>query len=267
MPACCGCAPAADDAVRNDRWDRVGAPAGEVRIDTSFPAAIPSDVGRSGAPNPIRGTEPENLPMRLARTLVLPLLAVALAASCAGRREMAGPEASDLDPRLSKFVYIEGGNLVDLVVATKATRYRDGEPFVPIEIAVANRGLKQLSMTRESFVLLDADGNRYPAAGPTELRESYPFLDMDQRLGELESVLRARYAAFTRHPGSFSPSRTVRRGSSGVVHRQVSLPRFGYMIDMLYFPTPSTGVKNRRFELFLWAPELPDPVFVRFEVL
>ena len=62
--------------------------------------------------------------------------------------------------------------------------------------------------------------------------------------------------------------------SPGAPHREmednvrdlVALPRFGYMLDMLYFPAPSTGVKGHTFELFLQAPELPDPVFVRFEV-
>ncbi|MDX1387900.1 MAG: hypothetical protein R3344_01840, partial [Acidobacteriota bacterium] len=53
---------------------------------------------------------------------------------------------------------------------------------------------------------------------------------------------------------------------SGVVQDQVDLPQWGYLIDFIYFPTPKTGVENRKFELFLETPELPDPVFVKFVV-
>ena len=44
------------------------------------------------------------------------------------------------------------------------------------------------------------------------------------------------------------------------------MPRFGVIIDFLYFPMPSTGLKGHRFELFLDTPELEDPLFVRFVV-
>ena len=52
----------------------------------------------------------------------------------------------------------------------------------------------------------------------------------------------------------------------GTVRDVVQVPRNGYVIDFIYFPTPETGVRGQRFELFMDAPELPDPVFVRFEV-
>jgi hypothetical protein len=197
----------------------------------------------------------------LAATVVL-----ATAVSCATRREIRGEEVSGLDRKLSTFVFIEDGDLVDFVVSTQATRYRENEPYIPIEIAVANHGLKQLSLTRESFTLIDAAGVRRPAAGPAELMESYEFLDMDPALFELESILTTKYAAMTRYPSNFSPRRTASRRRSNVVRDLVSIPKFGYVIDTLYFPAPQGGVKGRRFELFMDAPELPDPVFVRFEV-
>ena len=51
-----------------------------------------------------------------------------------------------------------------------------------------------------------------------------------------------------------------------VVTDTVELPRFGYILDMLYFPAPSTGLKGHKFELSMTAPELADPIFVKFEV-
>ena len=37
-----------------------------------------------------------------------------------------------------------------------------------------------MTLTRESFTLVDSDGNRYPVAGPKELLQSYEFLDFDR---------------------------------------------------------------------------------------
>ena len=203
---------------------------------------------------------------RIAIALAIVAASSLLVGSCATRREIRGQETGGLDRKLSTFVYIEDGDLVEFIVGTQATRYRGGEPYIPLEIAVANVGLRQLTLTRESFVLIDDEGARRPAAGPGELMESYEFLDMDPALFELPSILTTRYAAMTRYPSRFSPRRTASRTRSNVVRDLVSIPKFGYVIDSLYFPAPSGELKNRTFELFMTAPELPDPVFVRFQV-
>ncbi len=53
---------------------------------------------------------------------------------------------------------------------------------------------------------------------------------------------------------------------STVVRDVVYLPKFGYLIDYIYFPRPVTGIKDQRFELFLESQSLEQPVFVKFEV-
>lgn len=190
------------------------------------------------------------------------VLIAMLAVGCAGRVPMTGQEVSGLDRRLSPYTFIEDGDLVSFLINTRATRYRNDQSYVPLEILVANRGLRQLSLTRESFTLVDGDGTRYPVAGPRELIESYPFLDMDRSLQEVNSVT-SRFAAFTRYPSNFSP---LRGAGSRPVRDRVALPKFGYIIDFLYFPRPANGLRDAVLELFLDAPELQDPVFVRFEV-
>ena len=50
------------------------------------------------------------------------------------------------------------------------------------------------------------------------------------------------------------------------VRDMVSLPRYGYILDYLYFPTPTTGIKGHRFKLFLESQSLPQPNFVKFKV-
>jgi hypothetical protein len=209
---------------------------------------------------------------------------------CASRQPVEGGPASDLDRKLSTFAWIEEGDLVTLIVGTRATFYREKTPYIPLEIAVANNGLKRLMLTRESFTLIDQDGNRYPMATPKELLENYDFLDLDQRpsglmtsgrranpmdelrdgvsmgLAELEGIVFNRFAAYTRYESKFSPSHQMQSGRSMVVIDSVRLPRYGYIIDFIYFPQPEGGLKGRRFELFMDSQDLPEPVFVKFMV-
>ena len=199
-------------------------------------------------------------------------LTMALAMACVGcpvRTEIRGVETTGLDRKLSTFAFIEEGDIVSFIVDTRATRYRENDAFIPLEICVANRGLKKLTLTRESFILFDDEGNRYHTASPRDLIEGYEWLDQDRNLGELAGILFNRFGAFNRYPSSFSPTRLRPRDpfSSGIVRDRVSLPRFGFMIDFIYFPMPTTRVLNRRFELHMEATELPHAIFVKFVVL
>jgi hypothetical protein len=198
-----------------------------------------------------------------------PLLAalVLVLASCATRQPMTGQAAPNVDRKLSTFAYIEEGKLATFIVDTRATRYRGKDPYIPLEIAIANRGVKQLTLTRESFTLADDKGNRYPCASPQELLDNYDFLDLDRDLEELNEIVFNRFGALTRYPSNFSPTHfAVRQGQSRVVIDRVQVPKFGYILDMIYFPTPSTGLKGHTFELTMTAPELTAPIFVKFEV-
>lgn len=197
------------------------------------------------------------------------LLGVAFVA-CASRQPMRGQNVTGLDRKLSRFAYIEEGELVTLIVGTRAAYFREESEFIPLEIAIANTGVRALTLTRESFTLIDENGARYPAATPRELIDGYEMLDFDREsMAELESILTTKFAAFQRYPAKFSPTRTYDRDgefSSNLVRDTVSLPKFGYIIDYVYFPKPQTGVRDHKFELFLDAPELEDAVFVKFAV-
>jgi hypothetical protein len=193
--------------------------------------------------------------------------AMLLACACATRQPMTGQTAADVDRKLSTFAFIEEGKLATFIVDTRPTRYREKERYIPVEIALANRGVKQLSLTRESFTLTDENGNRYPCASPKELLANYDFLDLDRNLAELSEIVFNRFGAMTAYPSKFSPTRRPSRaGESTVVTDIVQLPKFGYLLDMLYFPMPGTGLVGHKFELTMSAPELTDPIFVKFEV-
>ena len=202
----------------------------------------------------------------VARALVLALV-FAATVGCA-RKELRGQATSGLDPKLSTFAYIEDGDLVAFIVDVRATQYRETDPYIPFEIGVANRGFRSMTLTRESFVLVDEAGNRYPAASPKELLQGYEFLDLDRRLGEIADITFNKFSTFTRYRSKFSPTRQgpSRPGEGTLVQDTVVLPKFGYLIDFLYFPTPPGGVKGKNFELFLKTPELQDAVYVKFRV-
>ena len=183
-------------------------------------------------------------------------------------RPLAAIPAPGIDRTLSTFAYIEEGKLLTFVVDTRSTREREDSAYIPFEISVGNRGVKNITLTRESFTLVDEEGNRYPCIGPRDLLESYDYLDFDRRLEELSGILASRFAAFTRYPSMFSPVRDVSLApfQSSLVRDSISLPQFGYIVDYIYFPKPKTGVVGRRFETFLEAPDLADPIFVKFVV-
>ncbi len=205
--------------------------------------------------------------MRRTTVLIAAVFAVCmLAGSCGTRRPIRGQETSGFDRKLSTFAYMEEGDILTLIVDTRPARDKDGSNYVPLEIAIANHGLRNLTLTLESFTLIDGEGNRYPAAGARELLENYGMLDFDRNLGELEGIVFNKFAAMPRYPSHFSPTRTVTVGGSTLVRDFVVLPRHGYLIDFIYFPAPKTGVRDQPFELFLDSKDLAEPVFVKFEV-
>jgi hypothetical protein len=184
---------------------------------------------------------------------------------CVGREPITGQPVDGLDRKLSTFAWIEEGDLLTFIVDTRATRYRENEAYIPIEFAIANRGLRSLTLTAESFTLVDSDGKRYPAASPEELFENYRFLEFDrlQGMAELEGLLVDKFSAYTRYQSQFSPAPGSIRGT---VHPTTHIPKFGYIIDLIYFPRPQTGIMGQEFELFVEAPQLEDPIFSRFMV-
>lgn len=179
-------------------------------------------------------------------------------AACATRSTR--PASSAEDPKFSLSSYIEEGDLVALIVGTRPTGHRADENYIPFEVAIVNKGLKGLTLTRESFTLVDEQGNEYPTVGRDELSRGYGNIDLDRRLGEIAPVVRGRYTSYKQVPSTLTPS------FDKPLEQKLSLYRFSYALDFLYFPRPPTGVRGHHFEVFMRAPELEDPVFVRVKV-
>jgi hypothetical protein len=196
---------------------------------------------------------------RPAHPLLLVVAGIALA-GCATRGG-ASSAPGDVDPKLRLSSYIEEGQLMALVVSTRAALVRDSKPYWPIEVAVVNKGLERLTVTRESFTIVTADGKRYPAAGRDELARSYGNTDLDRRFSEAAEAVAARFSTFSPVLSNFTPG-----FAAGIARDNVQLPRFSYLVDFLYFPRPEDAAAAQPLELHLAAPELEDPVFVRFRI-
>jgi len=194
---------------------------------------------------------------------VVLLLAISMAApGCAFTvRDQLRP--GTLSPTLAPFVYKEEGDLVLMTVGVGAARFRDDQPFIPLEVWVANKGVTPyISINRESFYLVDTFGHRYAMAGVEEVRRLQGGLSIDRRMSSAEFNA-FKFDAYHLVTSSFFPNIA---SAAEVLHDRVEIPRYGYVREMLYFPRPEGDLLGGIFELHLVGKELPQEIFVVFEV-
>ena len=191
-------------------------------------------------------------------------LVAGLSSSCAPAmsRQSEIAAGGNLDDKLAHSTWIADGD-VTLIASSRATRFRLKQAYVPVEFAIINRGMKSLSLTRESFSLVDVHGNRYPAVGGKELEKGYKgSVDLDrERFTEAAPIVFGKYPSYSHIPSNFSPG-----FDNSIARDHVFLPRYSYIVDFVYFPSPAGYTIGEPLELRVSAPELPDPVFIRFTV-
>lgn len=202
---------------------------------------------------------------RIGMILAAPALAAvaaAIAPACTYSHERARAVSTDtLSPTLGPMTFKEEGNLVILTVDVNATRFHDAGPFIPVAVGLANKRVEPyLSIDRESFYLMDAFGHRYGLAGVNEVQRLQKGISQDRHLTEI-SFNGSIFRGYRAYDTSFFP---VLTGS--VLRDHVDLPTFGYIADVLYFPRPEGDLNGGVFELHVKAKQLPQDVFVVFEV-
>lgn len=210
--------------------------------------------------------------IRRASLPVVPLVLLGLAVGCAGWKGTL-PQEEGLHPRLSRWTYLERGELAAFAVDVEATLKRLDESVIPIGVGVANLGIDRITLTRESFTLVDPEtGRRYAMASIQEVRnELGPKMSYDLRLSEnYARSFAGTYQPWDRRQSVFFPT-TQASGSTIFGNRAlaidvVELPKHSWMVDVLYFPKPREEIEGERFELWLDAEELEDPFFVKFAV-
>jgi hypothetical protein len=165
--------------------------------------------------------------------------------------------------KLTAYSYIEEGKLILFVVGVEAAIYRLDAEYVPLLVAVGNRKVPEaLQFTRESFYLMDPEGNRTRLASVSEITSRYMLQTMDQRILSSRGFLEVKFDFYTEVFAQFFPNPS----GTGVAQDRVGVPRSTWFQDILYFPMPEGGLRERRFDLFMDVPQLEDPVFVTFEV-
>lgn len=191
--------------------------------------------------------------------ILIVLVGLAASASACLSRPVVEPKPGAIAPTLAMSTYYEEGSQVAVIVGVRPTLSRRERPFIPIEIAVVNKGVAKLTLTPESFTLVDAEGRRFPLAAAAELTREYGSTDLDRRLGEVGSILRRKYLQYDRIRSNFTPGFDMPIGSTDVV-----LYRFSYLVDMLYFPNPRVPTPDGPFDLLVRVPELAEPLVIRF---
>lgn len=181
--------------------------------------------------------------------------------AAAGGRGAVAPGESPPHPSFSRSSAIEEGTDLALVAGWRPMRARYDAAFVPLEIAIINKGLPALTITRESLVIEDESGRRYPVATPEEVRRAGLVPGLDRRLGEILDVVAGRFPTYERVPSNFTPG-----FDDPVARDPLVLPRFAWAYDIVYFPRPQEGVRSCMFTLLMTAKELPEPIVCRFRV-
>ncbi len=192
---------------------------------------------------------------------LLSVVALSLMCGCGPSHRAVSNEGPALAPKFSQSSYIAQGDSLALIVGTRLAVIAEDPDYLPLEIGVANKGLAQLTLTPDSFVLIDEDGSRYSMVTSGEMFREYRRVDVDRRLGEILQFMLGKFSVYTLVPSNFTPSFDF-----PTPLRTPVLQRYTLIHDLVYFPRPATGIRGHTFELFLNTPELELPAVVRFRV-
>jgi hypothetical protein len=170
--------------------------------------------------------------------------------------------------RLSRHMYYTEGKLVFLLVNTFPSTAHFDEEFVPLEIAVANKSLKALTINpEEGITLRRRDGHAWPAASLQEHARLKMRSDFDRRLdpNDLLEIMNTRYSLYRYMAPNFGfASRTRLRDR--YFSRVLTLPKYAYTVGYVLVTNPGgpEALAGQTYELWLSSPELEDPVFATF---
>ena len=189
-----------------------------------------------------------------------------LSAGCAVSRSTA-PGTSPSQPvpseTLAPSIFYEEGKLVFLGVNVHIARFSlDADPL-PVEIAIANKGIEQLSVSPEHITLRSLDGKAWPVASAEESAGSSLRSSFDRKLMPVPfvDIVKLRFPNYKYMPSTFGL-----RGGNLSMTRAVDMRRNTWTLAQIWFPNPGGELKGKLYEVWLDSPELPEPVFttVRF---
>ena len=159
----------------------------------------------------------------VAATLLLALAAPVLA-------------AENTSEKVSYSTYRERDGNVSLFVDGFLASQHEKDAYIPVPVAVGMLGGgPAFTVTPASFVLVDADGKRYPAADYATLRRDYTHQLFDRAvLRDRPLVVGLPYSDLFYVRSNFFPP-----PGRGLRIDQVSIGPSSWFTDVLYFPRPA----------------------------
>jgi hypothetical protein len=182
----------------------------------------------------------------LAMIFSIPIFATALAAPSTSYRSDYSTfreEAAGLSVFANGFPTSLGGN--------------EGYVAVPVAVALMRNG-GSVTFTTESFTLIDAQGNRVPAAGYYEVKNDHPRWLIDQSLMRAWPInVGMQIAERPRIASNF-----YSYAGGGTRIPRVELGPFSWFYDVIYFPRPPAGLDG--LMTLSVAVTGADPIDVKF---
>lgn len=185
--------------------------------------------------------------------------------SC-GTQQVETDLPAGLDKKHGAYSYIREDRQVSMLIDYEVARLRKENMYFPLDVMIANNDLKSVTVTRESLILIDANGKAYGMPTIDEIQNKYSNLWADS-LFKYPSVFSddqslTSFTFYQVQRSNFFP-RTA--GAARVTDKVIIRPK-GYIEDRLYFPMPDAGIDKQKLILRLVAPELDMSFDVVFTV-
>lgn len=130
----------------------------------------------------------------------------------------------------------ERSDQLTLIVSSSLASQRSGEAYIPLPIAVGYAGKgPSISITPESFTLVDAAGHRYPLAGFKQVRQNYPKLRFDRSILRVQPlIVGLQFETSRRVAANFFPA-----PGDNLRIDHLNLSPFMWFTDVLYVERPA----------------------------
>jgi hypothetical protein len=171
-----------------------------------------------------------------------------------------------LDQKVDNNTWVNREGTLYLTVNVFLTRGADKQAYIPLEIGVANPSGKTVTLTRDSFILVDQDGNTYPMTPPKEIMKKYGRVNFDRSKSALSHTTTPVFNGFNFVRSQFEPNPRMTPGTSNVITDQVEIPTSFAIADLIYFQMPAKGLKGTYFELRVTAAGLEEPQTIKFAI-
>ena len=152
------------------------------------------------------------------------------------------------EPSATQILFIAENDFGKVWANTSLTIQRRTEAYLPIVVAVENKGTKPVTLDRSSFWLTDLDEIVYVMPTVKEQRKNYDKTVMDYRMISYAGIPWEGWRWNRRlELANFFPNLQARAGNT--IMDRVTLRRRHAMVDLLYFERPRDMDLNRPFFL------------------